>query len=288
MASLKPPIILVANARSGTTMTARCFAVHPAIHVWREPRGVWVTGNSHVGHDRFTEEHATPKVIKQIRAAFLACQESHGGRIVMEKTPANCLKVPFIRKVLPEAYIIHLIRDGRDSVSSAIPFWTRPTKQRRILRRLKETPLHEWPRFLPRFVSDKVMMQLGLRKRVKYWGIMYPGMEKDLKTLEMVEVIAKQWVAAVETAPVDIKAATPADQWTEARYEELVRSPVEHFERFLKLVRLEMTPELDTYLKTEVVDTSVGAWRKRLTGEQVAKIDPIIRPSMLKLGYTMD
>ncbi len=288
MATLKPPIILVANARSGTTMTARCFAEHPAIHVWREPRGVWSTGNAHVGHDRFTEEHATPKVIKQIRAAFLSCQEAHGNKIVMEKTPANCLKVPFIRKVLPEAYIIHLVRDGRDGVSSAIPFWTKPTKQRRILRRLKETPIWEWPRFLPRFISDKVMMQLGLRKRVKYWGIMYPGMEHDLKTMDMVEVIAKQWVAAVETAPPDIERCVPMDQWIGARYEELVKTPVEHFERFLKLTKLEMTPELEKYLKTEVVDTSVGAWRKRLSAEQIAKIDPILRPSMLKLGYSMD
>jgi len=234
MAELKPLIVLVATVRSGTTMTAACFNQHDEIAVLREQRMLWTEGNQHLGHDRFTEEQVTPKIAKRIRREFLNLQEERGGRRIFEKTPSNCLRVPFIHKIFPDALIIHMTRNGRDNVSSCLPFWTRPRKQRRIVRRVKETPIHHWPLLLPRLVRDQIGVRLGLTKRVKSWGVIYPGMFDDLQSRELVEVIATQWRTAVETASNDLRehlGQQPTPDQQERRREQPERDGVDARER---------------------------------------------------------
>ncbi|NOG54764.1 MAG: sulfotransferase [Planctomycetes bacterium] len=288
MPTLKPPIILVANARSGTTMTSQCFKMLDSqIKILREKRMIWTVGNTLHPDDRFTADMATKRVIKKIRQTFLDLQQEHGGRQIMEKTPSNCLRIPYIRAIFPEAIIIHMIRDGRDNISSCLPFWTRPRKKKRILRRLKETPMWQWPIFIPRAVRDQIGIRMGLTKRVKSWGVIYPGMFEDLQQMDLIEVIAHQWVNAVETALEDLDQSRP-EVFVEWRYEELVADPLGHFSRFLDVAGLEMTERLATYLRDEIHTQSSGAWKKRLTAEQVSKILPIITPTMRKVGYPVD
>ncbi|MFG0329528.1 MAG: sulfotransferase family protein [Phycisphaerales bacterium] len=287
MAQLKPPIILVGNYRSGTTMTALCFDQLDEIAIWREPRTIWTLGNAGRPHDRFTEELATPRVIKRIRNAFRDYQQANGGRRVMEKTPSNTLRVPFIRKVFPEARFIHLIRDGRDNISSASKRWSEPINRRRLKRRLLETPVWEWPKYLPRFLHDHVGMRLGLTKHVQSWGVVYPGMAEDKQRLDLIEVVAKQWVAAVETAWSDFRTLEDS-LYVECHYEDFVEEPHQWFERFLELTELEMTDDLVDYLSTEIRRDAIGVWRERLDSEQIALVEPIIRPTMERVGYSMD
>lgn len=268
-------------------MTAFSFAEHEDIVIWREPRTVWTMGNAEIGHDRFTEAQATPKVIKRIRAAFLRYQEANGGRRIMEKTPSNCLRVPFIRKVFPEAKFIHLVRDGRDNVSSCLGRWTMPINQSRLMRRLWETPVWEWPKYLPRFLNDRFGRYLRGTPVVKSWGVVYPGMYDDLKKMKLEEVVATQWVRCVETAEEDFS-AIEADRWIQCRYEDFVLSPVEHFERFCAHTGLTMTDHLREYLKTTINQDAVEAWRTRLTAEQLMLIRPILEPTMQRLGYRLD
>jgi len=286
MAELKPMIILVATVRSGTTMTAQCFKHHKDVAIIREQRMLWTMGNTHMKHDRFTEAQATPKVAKKVRRAFLELQEERGGRTIFEKTPSNCLRVPFIHQVFPEAVLVHLVRNGRDNVSSCLPFWTRPRTQRRVVRRIKETPITQWPAMIPRFLRDQIGVRLGLTKRVRSWGTVYPGMFEDLKEIPLIEVIAKQWRIGIETARADLE-ALGRDNYLEWKYEDLCARPHEHFQQVLDRAGLEMTEELHNYLTESVHQQAVEAWRKRLSEEQVEKIDPIIKPAMDLLDYDM-
>jgi len=38
---LRPPIILIGNHRSGTTLTQELFGLHPDVVTWYEPRTLW-------------------------------------------------------------------------------------------------------------------------------------------------------------------------------------------------------------------------------------------------------
>ena len=42
---------------------------------------------------------------------------------MLEKTPKNALRIPFIRKTYPDALFVYLYREPRDNVSSIMEAW---------------------------------------------------------------------------------------------------------------------------------------------------------------------
>ena len=46
----------------------------------------------------------------------------------MDKSPRNSLKIPFVRKIFPEAKFIHIVRDGRDTSLSINKEWVNLTQ----------------------------------------------------------------------------------------------------------------------------------------------------------------
>lgn len=102
---LKPPIILIGNYRSGTSLVQNLVALHPDIVKWYEPRTMWLYADPGRRHDEFDENDATENVVGYLRQRFLDFQRQHGNRRVMEKTPANILKIPYVNTIFPEAKI---------------------------------------------------------------------------------------------------------------------------------------------------------------------------------------
>lgn len=286
MNEFKPPILLIGNVRSGTTMMQDTLEQGGDVVQWFEPRTTWTVGNVEKGHDRFTADMATPKTIRRIHEMFQKYYDSNGGRRIVEKTPSNVLRIPFIHKVFPESKILHIYRDARDNVSSCLPRWGWPMGAPALKKRMRETPILEWPKYFPRFVRDHLGIRLGLTKRVKSWGVVYPGMYEDLKRMDLVEVIATQWVKTLEVAQADLKELDP-DIWIEVKYEDLVANPLEGFGRIVDFFDLEMSPALEKYIRENIHQNVVSVYKKRLTPDQIAKIDPIVRPMMERLGYDM-
>ena len=100
---LKPPIFLFGNTRSGTTIVQKMVSLHPDVVKWYEPRTLWLIADPGRNHDEFDEGDATEKVKRHIRKQFLKYQKENGNCVVMEKTPANILKIPYVRAIFPEA-----------------------------------------------------------------------------------------------------------------------------------------------------------------------------------------
>ena len=65
----------------------------------------------------------------ELRAKFQARLRDRDGApptgpaVMIEKTPKNSLRVPFLRTVFPEARFVFLQRDARETVSSMIEAW---------------------------------------------------------------------------------------------------------------------------------------------------------------------
>lgn len=57
---------------------------------------------------------------KTVSAFLTPATQNAGSRRVAEKTPTNALHFPTLRRLFPKAYLISIVRDGRDVVSSLL------------------------------------------------------------------------------------------------------------------------------------------------------------------------
>jgi hypothetical protein len=117
----RPRIAFVVGcARSGTSILGELIAAHPDVAYVFEPHELWESvGTGPGGSHRLTKANATPAVRTRIRAWF--ADQRGDKRLIVEKTPRNVLRVPFLRAVFPEAKFIHIVRDGRDVACSLLP-----------------------------------------------------------------------------------------------------------------------------------------------------------------------
>src|SRR5436190_10826177 len=76
---LKPPIFLIGNYRSGTTIAQKLIGLHPDIATWYEPKTIWLYADPARRHDEFGENDATEKVARYIRGRFLEYQSLQAG-----------------------------------------------------------------------------------------------------------------------------------------------------------------------------------------------------------------
>jgi hypothetical protein len=132
------PVFIVSPPRSGSTMLFETLA--------RAPRLFTIGGESHqliegvpqlspesrgFESNRLLAQDAAPEVIDTLRGRFHEAlrdredQRPPPGRPVrmLEKTPKNSLRVPFLARVFPEARFIYLYRDPRQVLSSMIEAW---------------------------------------------------------------------------------------------------------------------------------------------------------------------
>lgn len=289
MDELKPPILLIGNYRSGTTMLHDLFDLHPEVKSWFEPRTVWQYAAPTRRHDRFDERDATPRVIRYVRRRFLERQRLHGGRRVMDKTPTNTLRIPYVHSIFPESKLLYIIRDPLANLASAEERWKRaPLTAKRAWSRVKECPKTQVPLYAGVFLSQQFNRRV-LGKRVSgIWGVKYEGIQHDFRTLTVEEVIARQWVACVRRADEDLKKIEAADPGAvlRLRYEDFVADPVGQFRRVLDHQGLEMTPGLADRV-AELVDPGRQTKWKRLDPGVFERVIPILREDMERHGYAI-
>lgn len=117
---------------------------------------------------------------------------------MLEKTPQNALRIPFLRALFPDTRFLVLYRDPAQNISSILEGWQ---SQRFIAYRA----LPGW--------------QHGARS-----FLLTPGWEM-LADRPLVEIAAQQWRLANETILADLT-ALPVSHWLFVRYADLVTAPM--------------------------------------------------------------
>lgn len=282
---LKPPIFLLGNVRSGTSLMHDLFDLHPEVKSWYEPRTIWTYADPGRRHDRFDESDATPKVVNYIRGRFLKYQERHGGLRVMEKTPSNLLRIPYVKAIFPEAKYIYLVREPLANISSSELLWHTPIHRGKLWRRIQETPKTQLHFHAARLFVDHARIRLLRKETLSVWGVRYPGIYEDIRTMRVEEVIAKQWVACSRQARADLEDAAPGSVLY-MRYEDFVQDPVPLFEKVLRHFDLDITPVIESRLSTQVDPGRREKWR-RLPQEVIDAVVPILEDEMAVHGYSV-
>ena len=280
---LKPPIIILGNTRSGTTIVQKVLATHPDVVGWYEPRTLWLYADPGRHHDEFDESNATDKVKEYIRKQFLKFQERHENRVVIEKTPANILKIPYVRAIFPEATYLFIVRSPFSFISSVELKWQRTLTGMGIRRRLQSTPMTQLHHYAGRFVKQYFDKRVLRRKYQSLWGPRYQGIEQDLQTHDLLTVIARQWSVGSRKAEKDLALFEPG-RVLRLRYEDFVEDPISDLERICAHCGLEMTKDMVRAANEWVAPDRQLKWQ-RFDPRDLARILPEIDDEMQRHGY---
>jgi hypothetical protein len=280
---LKPPIILFGNTRSGTTIVQKVVATHPDVVQWYEPRTLWLIADPRRPHDEFDASDATDEVKQYVREQFLKFQKRHSNRTVMEKTPANILKIAFVREIFPEATFLFIVRNPFSFISSVEWKWQRPVSHKGIGRRLKTTPVTQLHHYAGRLIMQQFDKRIRRRKYLAMWGPRYEGLDQDLKTQDLLTVIARQWAVCSRRAEKNL-AQFEEGRVLRLRYEDFVEDPISDLERICAHCGLEMTNKMVRAANEWVKSDRLDKWR-RFDPHDLARILSELQDEMQRHGY---
>jgi hypothetical protein len=280
---LNPPIILFGNFRSGTTLLHKLISTHPEVVPLYEPVSLWLYADPGRSHDEFDENDATDKVKRYIRNEFLKYQQQHEGRIIVEKTPHNILRIPYVRAIFPEAHFLYIVRNPLSFVSSVELKWRQPATRKRIVKRLKFTPSAQLHHYLKRLLNQLWNNRILRRKYLSLWGPRYNGIQEDLKTEDLMVVIARQWARSSAKAERDL-ALFEEGRVLRLRYEDFVEDPVSDMERICAHCGLQMTDDMAKTVKETVKTDRKLKWQ-RFEPHVLARIIPELADEMKRNGY---
>lgn len=279
--SLDRPVSLIGAARSGTTLLGELLGRHRDVCFWMEPKYIWRYGGAGSRSDLRSADEATPSIARYIRRRFDRRTRQAGRTRLVEKTPSNCLRIPFVDRVLPDGRYVNIVRDGRDVTLSAMRKWRQMFTARPLWRRTLsgQVPLRDAPFYAVDLLKDMVLR----RRQGRLWGPRVPGLREVRQEQGLVEACAYQWRESVRAAQAAL-AELPADRQITIRYEDLAAAPEEELARILLFLELSPDDELIGLARELVNADSVGRWRQA-DPEIVERMRPLLAEMLRELGY---
>jgi len=283
--TLRPPIFLIGNYRSGTTITQKLIGLHSNIVTWYEPRTLWLYADPGRRCDEFAETDATDKVIRYVRGQFLEFQLQNGNRQIMENTPSNIMRVPYVYKIFPEATYLYISRNPFSCISSMELKWQRAKTWKGLLRTISNTPVKQLPYYTHDFINQMLAKKIMRKKYTPIYGPRYNGIDEDLKVHGKLTVIARQWARGNQKAREDL-AKIGNGRVLSIRYEDLITDPEPVLRRIYDHCGLAC---YDSIVRTakEMVDPGRQEKWLRLDPRELRAIIPEIRDEMEASGYTI-
>lgn len=222
------PIFIVSAPRSGSTLLFETLSnfkeiwtigkeshdiekdisyLHPAAHNYVSNR---LTGVSSDIADEITKWF-TRQLRDRNRVFFTRSALSSTSVRFLEKTPKNALRIPFWKKVFPDAKFIFLYREPHETISSILEGW-------RSNRFLAYRDLPDWP--------------------YKEWHFLLPQGWKKYTDRPLAEIATYQWSAANQTILDDLN-ALPKEDWCFVTYKKLVHAPKETVQNITEFAAIE-------------------------------------------------
>ena len=267
---IQSPIFIIGSPRSGTNAFYHRFAQHPelasitnitkkfpqflpatrTLMVFRSDHSPTEAGNVWGrfvcrDNDLLTQADVTPKARRFLHKVILNQLKIFKKHRFVNKNPRNSFRIEFLNEIFPDAIFIHLIRDGR-AVANSI-----------------------------------------LRSRTKhngnYWGVQPPGWQ-NLLDKPPLEACALQWKLTVEHIHQSAQ-ALPASRYLEIRYEDLVESPLDVFERVTQHCRLTWEPGYWSNILSDLQNMNYK-WQKNFNPNDAQGLNRELGELLIRLGYT--
>ncbi len=281
---------IVGAPRSGTTVLGDILSQHPRIVTWYEPHFVVEKHVPCREDDVLTTAEAGELARRYIRQQFSRYGQLAGAEVVVDKSPRNSLRIPFLRSVFPDAKFVHIVRDGRDTVLSMRKQWER---REDFLHRGNITALFE---ALYKYMSHQPHLRYKLAflwyevKRTRLWegrsgwGPRFPGWKAVFdSSSSKIEYNAYQWrecIQAVERAFSQME----EEQHITLYYEELLDRPEETLTRLLQFLGYEFSEDLFKRAPALQKD-NYNKWPEEMTKHEWEVIRPVMQPVLERWDY---
>ncbi|MFO6464833.1 sulfotransferase family protein [Jannaschia sp. KMU-145] len=223
------PLVIIGAARSGTNALRDMLTRLHGFGTWPcdEINAIWRHGNLHHPSDALPPERATVEIRSYIRGAFWAAWRRQGRPdVLVEKTCANTLRVPFVDAILPEARFVHILRDGCAVVPSAMKRWRGEFELPALgyyLRKLLYVPVADLPVYAARSLKNRRALRSGSAPRMAMWGPRPDGFRAD-PGVPLDVLCARQWGSCVVSASTALAKIAP-DRRITITYERMVADP---------------------------------------------------------------
>jgi hypothetical protein len=247
---LREPIFMVGCPRSGTGVSVHLFGTHPWVAHWTEAVRTWDPrgfDDPEADH-HWSAEDVTERERRRLHAWFEWFRQTRGKPRFANKNPRSSVRIDFIRAVFPDAYYIHVIRDGRAVVSS-------------LLQRMEREP---W------------------RKEVPFGDFCKPPDWRRHVRSDPAEQAALQWREIVRH--VRDRRFVLGERYVEYKYEDLCEDPRAVLGATFQAVGLPAEDEHMTEIParlTNMNDRSIDL----LTAAQIETIEAVERDLLAELGY---
>ncbi len=244
-------MFIVSPPRSGSTLLFETLAQSPGVFTIGDEshqliEGVAPLAPQHRGFDsnRLLGEDANPAVAAELRRRFYDALRDRNARRpppgavrMLEKTPKNALRIPFLARVFPDARFIYLYRDPRQVLSSMLEAWTSG--------RFRTYPS------LPGWTGPG-------------WSLLLVPGWRALIGAPLEQIVATQWRTTTRLLLDDLE-RLPPERWLLARYDALVADPEAEIRRLCRAVSLDWDRTLDRALpmsRYTVSPPSADKWRR--------------------------
>lgn len=258
------PIFIISPPRSGSTLLFETLSNAPELFTIGRESHALIEGTAGLSaidrgfeSNRLDAPAATPELAVELRRRFFAELRDRSGHAptqqplrMLEKTPKNALRIPFLAEVFPEAHFIYLHRDLRQTLSSMIEAW-----QSGRFRTYRQLP--GWD---------------GLP-----WSLLLVPGWRDLRGKALHEIVAAQWDTTMRILLADLD-ALPAERCHVARYDALLDDPACEVARLCAHTGLGWDQPFDHALplsRYTVTAPAVDKWRRHT--ELIERILPGLR-----------
>lgn len=280
-------VVIIGAPRSGTNMLRDILTSLDSFTTWPcdEINYIWRHGNIFHPDDKFSASMANESVKNYIRNEFRKLRLATGAKVIVEKTCANSLRLPFVNEILPSAKYIFIVRDGFDVVGSARLRWTGGFNIRYLLAKAKYLPLSDLPFYSLRYLYSRLYRLFSHDKRSFTWGPIFPGMHADLRKCSLNEICALQWMHCVDSSSSFFK-SFDSNRFIRVRYEDVVADPKSQVIKILNHLDLPYDLlDVDSAVKA-VSRLSVGKGRDSLTTDERIHLGRLMRGSLNLQGYS--
>lgn len=278
------PIILIGAARSGTKFLRDVLASGAGTAaVPYDVNYVWRYGAERAADDVLDPATLTPRRKEFIGKTLRLLAKAGPDDILIEKTVASTLRVPFVEAVFPNARYIHLIRDGREVTESAMRQWEAPPNWSALATKVRDIPIQNLG-YVAWFGWNLLNGLVAGRKGGQIWGPRFPGIDAVAEKGPLSRVCAQQWLESCTRASVDLPRVAQAESRVfTVRYEDLIRDET----TLVALLDQLGLPDQETILaafRLKLRPNEPQMWRN-LPQRDLEMFEKILTPALTNLGY---